>query len=161
MATSRDKNQLKLLLGKGNGLLRPKRNMFFERLTNSWAFFLIDFRTDCVRFSVEDGQICIDFLRSWQFCTHHLLVHFIFSGYAFRFFSLFLLLVKFCYHNIQKANLKPTKNMKNPYIELLVDITAHNSLIFHSLFLLFCSSMRMNAVAASNWLPQFCKKDTT
>ena len=50
-----------------------------------------------------------------------------------------------------KSNFKkPTKNMKNPYIELLVDITAHNSLIFHSLFLLFCISMRMNAVAASN-----------
>ena len=161
MATSRDKNQLKLLLGKGNGLLRPKRNMFFEGLSNNWAFFSDRIPNWlctllCGRWSILywfSQKLTV--LLAPSACAFHIF------RVRFPIFSLFLLLVKFCYHDIQKATLKPTKNMKNPYIELVVDITAHNNLIFHSLFLLFCSSIRMNAVAASNWLPQFCKKDTT
>ena len=83
-------------------------------------FFLIDFR----RFSVEDGQFCTNFLRSWQFCTHHLLVHFIFSGYAFRFFSLFFLSVKFYYLDIQKTTLKLRQKTWKP---IYWNLIRHNS----------------------------------
>ena len=95
-------------------------------------FFLIDFR----RLSVEDGQFCTNFLRSWQLCTHHLLLHFIVAGYALRFFSLFfvsqILLPRHTKNNFETE----TKTWKPIYWSFI----RHNSLIFHALILLFCSS---------------------
>ena len=55
----------KVLLGKGT-----KGNVFFERSTNTWAFFCDGLPRIVFGFSVESEQLHIHFLKSWQFCTH-------------------------------------------------------------------------------------------
>ena len=55
----------KVLLGKGT-----KGNVFFERSTNTWAFFYDGLPRIVFCFSVESEQLHIHFLKSWQFCTH-------------------------------------------------------------------------------------------
>ena len=128
MATSCDKNQLKLLLGRGNWLLRAKRNMFFESSITTWAFFFWSVNFLLIFTDVYSSA------RTISSCIYY------FQGtlsdfFAFSFVSR-ILLAQHPKHNFETE----TKNMKNPHIEVLVDITAHNSLIIHSLFLLFCSS---------------------
>ena len=131
---------IEIVVGKRKLTSQSKEKYVLWKFNYHLSLFFWSTSEDCVRFSVEYGQFRINFLRRWQFCTHHLLVHFIFSGYAFRFFRFFfvsrILLAQHPKHNFETE----TKNMKNPCIEVLVDITAINSLIFHSLFLLFCSS---------------------
>ena len=140
METSCDKNQLKLLLGKGNCLLRAKINMFFESSITTWAFFsdrlpkivyaslwkMVNF---VLIFSDVDSSAhticsCISYFQRTLF------------DFSAFFFVSRILLAQNPKHNFETE----TKNMKNPCIEVLVDTTAHNSLIIHSLFLLFCSS---------------------
>ena len=158
MATSCDKYQLKLLLGRGNWLVRAKRNMFFERSINTWAFFF---------WSTSELIVCASLWKMVNFVlifsdvdsSARTICSCSFQG-TLSDFSLFfvnrILLAQHPKHNFETE----TKNMKNPYIEVLVDITVHNSLIFHSLFLLFCSS---HAPSGSFKLtsPRCRKKDTT
>ena len=141
MATSCDKYQLKLLLGRGNWLLRAKRNMFFERSINIWAFFFWS-TSELIVYASLWKMVNFVFIFPDVDSSARTICSYIsyFQGtlsdfFAFSFVSR-ILLAQHPKHNFETE----TKNMKNPCIEVLVDTTAHNSLIIHSLFLLFCSS---------------------
>ena len=82
--TERKKDQKKkVLFGKGT-----KGNVFFERSTNTWAFFCDRLPRIVFGFSEESEQLHIHFLKSWQFCTHTR------AARAFHHFHAFLFLVK-------------------------------------------------------------------
>ena len=137
MATSCDKNQWKLLLGKGNLLLLPKRSMFFERSINTWV--LLSNRLPKIVYASLWKMVNFALIFSEVDSSAHTICSCIsyFQGTRSDFFRFFfvsqILLPRHTKNNFETETKKTWKSIYWSFIR-------HNSLIFHALFLLFCSS---------------------